>query len=397
MAQVTLHKIDKTYPGGVKALSGLSLEIADGELMVMVGPSGSGKTTTLRIVAGLERPSGGTISIGNRVVNDVPPRNRDVAMVFQNFALYPHKTVYENMAFGLKMRRVPRGEIQARIRQAAKTLKLEELLKRRPQALSGGQQQRVALGRAMVRKPSVFLFDEPLSNLDARLRGRMRVEINRLHRELDATMFYVTHDQAEAMTLGQRIVVVDRGEIQQVADPLSLYEQPANLFVAGFVGTPPMNFVQGCVRERDGRLVFTAESGFALPLPESRQAGPGRLGPGPVTLGIRPRQIECVQAEARPEDVPMAARVELVETLGAECLVHLDVSGETLVSHVASDRRFRRGDTLTASIRADKLHFFDPRTGKSVPRGDAGWDSPMNYCRILPLPGEQAGVKMDSK
>jgi len=366
MAQVTLHNIEKIYPGGVRAVSGLNLDIADGQLMVMVGPSGCGKTTTLRIVAGLERPSGGTISIGHRVVNNLPPRNRDVAMVFQNFALYPHKTVRENMAFGLAMRRVPREEIESRIRQAAATLKLEELLDRRPRSLSGGQQQRVALGRALVRNPSVFLFDEPLSNLDARLRGRMRVEINRLHGELGATMFYVTHDQAEAMTLGQRIVVVDRGVVQQVADPISLYEEPANRFVAGFIGTPPMNFLQGCVREQDGRLVFTAEAGFVVPLPESRQAGLEKFGRGPITLGIRPHHIECTQVEGRPGDVPIEARVELVETPGAESLVYLDVGGPTPICCAASHRRFQRGDTLAARIRADKIHLFDPDTGQSV-------------------------------
>ena len=369
MAQVTLQNIDKTYPGGVQAVSGLSLDIADGQLMVMVGPSGCGKTTTLRIVAGLERPSGGTISIGRRVVNDLPPRNRDVAMVFQNFALYPHKTVYENMAFGLKMRRVPRPEIESRIRQAATTLKLEELLDRRPRALSGGQQQRVALGRAMVRNPSVFLFDEPLSNLDAQLRSRMRVEINRLHCELGATMFYVTHDQAEAMTLGQRIVVVDRGVVQQVADPISLYEEPANRFVAGFIGTPPMNFVQGCVRDRDGRLVFTAESGFGLPLPELFQDRLKEFGRGPITLGIRPHHVECTPAQACPGDVPINARVELVETLGADSFVYLDVGGAIPICSVGSHRHFRRGDRITALIRADRIHFFDPNTGKSIAKG----------------------------
>ena len=368
MAQVTLDKIDKIYPGGVRAVSGLSLEIADGQLMVMVGPSGSGKTTTLRIVAGLERPSGGTISIGRRIVNDVPPKNRDVAMVFQNFALYPHKTVYENMAFGLKTRRVPRGEIEARIRQAATTLKLEDLLDRRPHELSGGQQQRVALGRATVRNPSVFLFDEPLSNLDARLRSRMRVEINRLHCELGATMFYVTHDQAEAMTLGQRIAVVDRGKIQQVADPISLYEEPANRFVAGFLGTPPINFVQGCLRDQGGRLVFTAESGLVVPLPEPPQDGLKRFGGGPITLGIRPQHIECSPVEGRPGDVPVEARVELVQTLGAESLVYLDVGGPTPICCTTGQRHFQRGDTLTARIRADKTHFFDPDTGRTVAR-----------------------------
>ena len=366
MAQVTLQNIDKTYPGGVRAVSGLSLDIADGQLMVMVGPSGCGKTTTLRMVAGLERPSGGTISIGHRVVNDVPPRDRDVAMVFQNFALYPHKTVYDNLAFGLKMRRVPRGEIESRIRRAATTLKIEELLDRRPRELSGGQQQRVALGRAMVRNPSVFLFDEPLSNLDARLRSRMRVEINRLHCELGATMFYVTHDQAEAMTLGQRIVVIDRGKIQQVADPISLYEAPANRFVAGFIGTPPMNFVPGCLQNQDGRLVFTAESGLVVPLPESRQKGLKRFGRGPITLGIRPQHVECAQGEGPSADVPIQARVELVETLGADSLVYLDVGGDTPMCSVASHRRFQPGDTLTATIRSDRIHFFDPKMGKSV-------------------------------
>ena len=368
MAQVTLDNIDKTYPGGVRAVSGLSLDIADGQLMVMVGPSGCGKTTTLRMVAGLERPNSGTISIGRRVVNEVPPEKRDVAMVFQNFALYPHKTVYQNMAFGMKMRRVSRGEIESRIRQAATTLKLVELLDRLPRALSGGQQQRVALGRAMVRNPSVFLFDEPLSNLDARLRSQMRVEISRLHGQLGATMFYVTHDQTEAMTLGQRIVVVDRGVVQQVADPISLYDKPANRFVAGFIGTPPMNFVPGRLRDQDGRLAFAAESGFVVPLPDSPQDGLDRFGSGPITLGVRPQQIECTRAEARPGDVPIEARVELVQTTGADSIVYLDMGGTTLTCSATGHRHFKRGDTLTARIRADRVHFFKPDTGKSVHR-----------------------------
>ncbi len=366
MAQVTLDNLDKTYPGNVVAVSGLSLDIADGELMVMVGPSGCGKTTTLRMVAGLERPTGGTVSIGGRVVNGLPPKDRDVAMVFQNFALYPHKTVYQNMAFGLAMRRVPGKEIESRIQAAARTLKLEELLDRRPRALSGGQQQRVALGRAMVREPSVFLFDEPLSNLDVRLRGQMRMEIGRLHRELGATMFYVTHDQSEAMTLGERIVVVNRGMIQQVADPITLYERPANRFVATFIGTPPMNFLDGRIGDRDGLAVFSADSAFVVPLPGVWRDRLIDYDQKAITLGIRPQQITCMPTERRPDDAPFEARIELVETLGVESLVHLQTGGTTLTSCMRDSRDLTPGERLRAFIHVNWLHFFDPDSGQSV-------------------------------
>ena len=256
MAQVKIEHVDKVYPGNVKAVDDVSLEIKDGEFVALVGPSGCGKSTTLRMVAGLEEISQGTITIGGQVVNDVPPKDRDIAMVFQNYALYPHMTVRENMAFGLKLRKFPKDEIARRVDEAAKILGIGDLLDRRPKALSGGQRQRVAVGRAIVRKPAVFLFDEPLSNLDAKMRIQMRVEISRLHAQLGATMLYVTHDQVEAMTMGQRIVVMKEGVVQQVDDPIALYDRPVNRFVAGFIGTPPMNFIEGTIQKEELGWVF---------------------------------------------------------------------------------------------------------------------------------------------
>ncbi len=260
MAQVILKHLDKTYPNGYQAVRDVSLEIADGEFIVLVGPSGCGKSTTLRMVAGLEETTGGEIRIGNRLVNDVAPGDRDIAMVFQNYALYPHMSVYQNMAFGLKMRRTPKAEIEKRVREAAAILSIESLLDRRPRELSGGQRQRVALGRAIVREPKVFLFDEPLSNLDAKLRVQMRTEIARLHQRLKTTIIYVTHDQVEAMTLGDRIVLMDRGVIQQIDSPLAIYQRPANQFVASFIGSPAMNFIRGQIEGSVFRFAMNGEA-----------------------------------------------------------------------------------------------------------------------------------------
>jgi len=366
MAEVSLKDVVKVYPGDVKAVTDFSLEVPDGEFVVLVGPSGCGKSTTLRMVAGLEEITRGEISIGGRIVNDVPPKDRDIAMVFQNYALYPHMTVYGNMAFGLKLRKFPKKEIDERIQETAKMLGLTELLDRRPKALSGGQRQRVAVGRAIVRKPAVFLFDEPLSNLDAKLRVQMRVEINQLHSQLDATMIYVTHDQVEAMTMGDRIVVMKDGFIQQVADPLTLYDRPANRFVAGFIGTPPTNFFEGALGEENGKLVFEDAGRIALPVPDKRKdALSGRTGQ-PITLGIRPEDIGSAAAEALDGAPRIRAKVNVVEPMGAESYVYLEAGGASFVSRVDAHRQFRVGEEAALAVFIDKAHFFDPETEKRI-------------------------------
>jgi len=366
MAKVTLQNVGKIYQGGVKAVSGFSMEIADGEFVVLVGPSGCGKSTTLRMIAGLEEISEGAISIGERVVNDVPPKDRDIAMVFQNYALYPHMSVYENMAFGLKLRNIPRGEIDQRIADAAKTLGLSELLDRRPKALSGGQRQRVAVGRAIVRKPAVFLFDEPLSNLDAKLRIQMRVEISRLHRQLCATMIYVTHDQVEAMTMGQRIVVMKDGVVQQVADPISLYDRPANRFVAGFIGTPPMNFFDGTIRNRGGKLMFEGAGGVMLPLPEKARAMTGSSVDMKVIMGVRPEDIGSPVAEQLSLVPRIKAMVEVVEPMGFESYIHMRAGEVSFTVRGGSRHGFVTGKEASPAVLVDKAIFFDPVTEKTI-------------------------------
>src|SRR4051812_44126113 len=298
MAKVILKGVAKTYPGGVRAVADFDLEIADGELVVFVGPSGCGKSTTLRMIAGLEEITAGTIQIGDRIVNDIPPKDRDIAMVFQSYALYPHMTVFENMAFGLKMRNTPRATIVEKVNRAAAVLGLEKLMDRKPRALSGGQRQRVAVGRAMVRAPQCFLFDEPLSNLDAKLRVEMRAELKRLHLELGTTTIYVTHDQEEAMTLGDRIVVMKDGYIQQVGAPLDIYHHPKNRFVAGFLGTPPMNFLEGKLVRDGGRLWFEGGDGrVAIPTPAAESLA-ARAGEE-IVLGIRPQALSLDRTAAR--------------------------------------------------------------------------------------------------
>jgi len=366
MAEVIFDSVDKVYAGGVHAVRGLCLEVSEGELVVLLGPSGSGKSTVLRMVAGLERITSGTISIGGRVVNRLSPRQRDVAMVFQDNALYPHLTVYENMAFGLKMRGFSKREIRARIEECARILALEDLLPLRPMAISGGQRQRVALGRAMVRRPAAFLFDEPLSSLDAPLRAQMRVEIDRLHTRLAATMLYVTHDQAEAMTLGDRIAILDAGVVQQVGDPLSLYNSPVNRFVAGFLGTPPMNFFEGRIGERDGRLIFAAEGGLVLPITDAgRMALAGRRDRA-VTLGIRPEHIGSPATEHANHETRITATVEAVEPIGAESHVYLATGDTRFVCRVGADRQFRVGREVTLAVSVEKARFFDARTGEAA-------------------------------
>ena len=378
MAQVVLENLLKVYPekggAGVKAVNGIGLTIQDREFMVLVGPSGCGKSTTLRMIAGLEEISGGTVAIDGRVVNDVPPKDRDIAMVFQNYALYPHMTVYENLAFGLKLRKMPRAEIDARVREAAALLGLEDFLQRRPKALSGGQRQRVAVGRAIVRQPKVFLFDEPLSNLDAKMRATTRAEISKLHARLGATMIYVTHDQVEAMTMGDRICVMRGGDIMQVAEPLTLYHHPANLFVAGFIGSPPMNFFRGTLHRRDGRFVFTEADGsasaLALPLDDTLAARAAAYVDRPVILGLRPEDIhDSLTLAASAPDPALTAdvKIEISELMGAETYLHLTTASATpFIARVRATHRFEPGQRIKVAFDLARAHLFDPATEKAV-------------------------------
>jgi multiple sugar transport system ATP-binding protein len=356
VAQVQLENVRKAYENGFVAVHDASFTIADGEFVVLVGPSGCGKSTTLRMIAGLEEITSGTLRIGDRVVNDVPPKERDIAMVFQNYALYPHLDVFENMAFGLRLRRYPAAEIDSRVREAARLLDLEDVLDRKPRALSGGQRQRVALGRAIVRKPQVFLFDEPLSNLDARLRVQTRTEISRLHRRLGATSIYVTHDQTEAMTMGDRIVVMRDGLVQQVARPLELYERPANRFVGGFIGSPAMNFMEGAARGRDGARWFEAEGGVRLPLPAD-------VAEGTVTLGVRPEGLRV--ARERAENV-VEMTVELVEPMGNEIFVHARNGAHVLVARMPPQAVPAPGEPILLSVDMPRAHLFDADSGERL-------------------------------
>ena len=364
MAEVIIDHVTKIYPGNVVAVRDASLNVADTELMVLVGPSGCGKSTTLRMVAGLEEITEGAISIGGRVVNDVPPKNRDIAMVFQNYALYPHMTVYNNMAFGLKLR-----DIQQRVADAARILGIEELLNRKPKALSGGQRQRVAVGRAIVRKPAVFLFDEPLSNLDAKLRVEMRAELNKLHPRLGTTMIYVTHDQVEAMTLGDRIAVMDDGELQQVAPPLDLYDRPLNRFVAGFIGTPPMNFLDGRLAGHDGALFFeeAAQGRARVRLPQHlAELLAGRVG-GPVVLGVRPEGIRLRAADPdAADDVCFGVTVNVVEPLGDEIILYLSTGPQDLIAKVDAHERAAVGQDMEIAINVARCHVFDAEAGDNL-------------------------------
>ena len=372
MARVTLEQVGKTYPGGVEAVRAVDLEISDGEFVVLVGPSGCGKSTLLRMIAGLESPSQGTVAIGERTVNDLAAKDRDVAMVFQNYALYPHMTVYANMAFALKLRGVDKREIDQRVREAAQLLQLEELLARKPKALSGGQRQRVALGRSIVRNPAVFLFDEPLSNLDAKLRVHMRVEIAQLHSRLKSTMIYVTHDQVEAMTLGQRLVLLKDGVVQQIDPPLTMYQHPTNRFVAGFLGTPPMNFVEGQLAANDqGEVTFEAH-GMRVCLegvPAVKQAATKQRQ---VTLGIRPEHLRIVSNSAIADQSHFRAVVELVEPMGYEQYVYLRIgdadtgASSVLVCRETAQQRIEVGESIDVAIDLEQLHFFE--TGGSGAR-----------------------------
>jgi multiple sugar transport system ATP-binding protein len=400
MAEVTFDGVGKVYPDGTRAVGDLNLDITDGEFMVLVGPSGCGKTTALRMVAGLEDISEGVVKIGERVVNHVPSRDRDIAMVFQSYALYPHLTVYENIAFGLRLKKVKKEEIDRRVQEAAGILGLEPFLKRKPRALSGGQRQRVAMGRAIVREPSAFLMDEPLSNLDAKLRVQMRAEIARLQHDLGTTTIYVTHDQIEAMTMGDRVAVMRKGELLQVASPQELYDRPVNLFVGGFIGSPAMNMVEATLERRNGGL--TAKIGSQsialgqelLGARKALQTYEGRE----VVLGIRPEDLEDVTlSKDTPSDQRLKGEVELTEALGSEVMVHFGIDAKpaltedvkelaqdkggdlmleqaqagvrtntTIVGRFGARSKVKEGETAEVAVDTRSLHFFDPETGLGI-------------------------------
>ena len=357
MATVTFDGVWKKF-GEVVAVNDLNLEINDGEFMVLVGPSGCGKTTSLRMIAGLEEISEGTLSIGDRVVNHVAPKDRDIAMVFQSYALYPHMTVRDNMAFGLKLRKTPKDEIERRVNEAAAMLSCENLLDRKPRELSGGQRQRVALGRAIVREPAVFLMDEPLSNLDAKLRVQTRAEIARLHQRLGTTTVYVTHDQVEAMTMGQRIAVMSEARLQQVGSPQELYDHPDNRFVAGFIGSPSMNFLEVGVT-RTGDAVQLKGDGIDIPLPERYVAGFKSFKGNKLIVGVRPEHLD-VKTEG--PSGKLEGNADVVEYLGNEELIHFTVGGHDIVALIGSEHRVQPGDDLTLHVPLEKVHLFDPES-----------------------------------
>ena len=362
MAEVVLTGVGKVYDGEVRAVDDVSFTVPHGSFTVLVGPSGCGKSTVLRMIAGLEEISEGDLSIDGRRVNDVAPRDRDIAMVFQNYALYPHMSVYENMAFSLRMRRAPKDEIDRRVREAATMLGLTEYLERRPKALSGGQRQRVAVGRAIVRQPKVFLFDEPLSNLDAKMRVQTRAQLVRLHRGLEATMIYVTHDQAEAMTMGDRIVVLRDGRVQQIGSPHEVYTAPANAFVGGFLGSPPMNFLRCRVASRDGVRVLACGDGERVFEAEiDRGLDEGRE----VLVGVRPEDVRTTPPEAGPS-AAVEATVELVEFLGDEQFVTLRAGDATIVARVEPDVEVKADDRRTFHLHLAKARFFDPKTEAAI-------------------------------
>ena len=391
MAEIALEQLSKVYGDGTHAVSDLNLHVADGEFVVLVGPSGCGKTTALRMVAGLEEITGGTVRIGERIVNKLPPKDRDLAMVFQNYALYPHMSAYDNIAFGLKMRRFPKSEIRRRVTDAARVLGLDPVLKKKPRTLSGGQRQRVAMGRAIVREPQAFLMDEPLSNLDAKLRVEMRAEIARIQRDLQATTIYVTHDQTEAMTLGDRVAVMRDGVLQQAGSPKELYERPVNLFVAEFIGSPAMNLVGADVAHENGRLeaVF-GENSLRLDAHPRLAPFEGRR----VILGVRPEDLEDAAVAGAEDGRTIASVVDIREDLGAEVLVHFGIAGPPVrgedvkaavgeealeatsesarqrgalfTARVARESRAREGERIELVVDSSRLHFFDPESGDAI-------------------------------
>lgn len=364
MANVIFEHVTKKFPNGVVAVNDANLEIRDKEFIVFVGPSGCGKTTSLRMVAGLEEISAGNIYIGDNIVNDVAPKDRDIAMVFQNYALYPHMDVYNNMAFGLKLRKFPKQEIERRVKEAARILGIETLLDRRPKALSGGQRQRVALGRAIVREPKVFLMDEPLSNLDAKLRVQMRAELSKLHNRLQTTIIYVTHDQIEAMTMGDRIVVMKDGLIQQVGKPLDIYENPNNIFVAGFMGTPPMNFLEGAIREENGKLFVDLDE-FRVVIPEGKFKTIGNYVNKEVVFGIRPENIH--ESNGANEENAVVTMIDVSELVGSEINLYVSKGIHSFVARVDAHTDVQDGTEIKLFFNNQKIHLFDKETEKAIP------------------------------
>ena len=365
MARVVLKNVEKKY-GSVVAVKNANIVCEDKEFLILVGPSGCGKTTTLRMIAGLEEITSGEIFIDDLMVNDVPPKDRDIAMVFQNYALYPHMTVYENMAFGLKLRKYPAAEIKARVNEAAEILSIEKYLKRKPKELSGGERQRVAVGRAIVRKPKVFLFDEPLSNLDAKLRVQMRAELSKLHTRLQATMIYVTHDQVEAMTMGEKIVVMKATEVQQIASPKEMYNKPINKFVAGFIGSPSMNFIEGTLESKKGGMYFNEEN-FEVRVPDTMMEKlKGKMG-AEVTMGIRPEDIyDKVYAPNASADNTIVATVEVVEQLGSESNVYLTTGKTPFIAKMDSEAEVEVNQEVELVLDMNKAHFFDSQTEAAI-------------------------------
>jgi len=366
MAQVSLNNVSKVFSGNVWAIKDINLGIENKEFIVFVGPSGCGKSTTLRIIAGLEDATGGDVYIGNQRVNNVPPKDRNIAMVFQNYALYPHMSVYENMSFGLRIKKYPKAEIDARVKEAATILNIEKLLHRKPRELSGGQRQRVAVGRAIVRKPLVFLFDEPLSNLDAKMRVQMRTEIKKLHIKLQTTMIYVTHDQSEAMTLGDRIVVMKDGCIQQIADPITLYDNPINKFVAGFIGTPPMNFINGALIKKEGKIYFN-EGKFQVKAIDAMVKALLPYIDKDIVMGIRPEDIydKLFVSDAPPENT-IKATCEVIEPMGSESHLYLNTGKNSFIAKVGGHDKPTLNQDMDLVVDMSKVHFFDKGTDNTI-------------------------------
>ena len=367
MSSLQLKNIYKIYPNGFNAVKDFNLDIQDKEFIIFVGPSGCGKSTTLRMIAGLEDISSGELWIGDKMVNDIEPKDRDIAMVFQNYALYPHMTVYDNMAFGLKLRKMPKEEIKRRVEEAARILGIEQYLDRKPKALSGGQRQRVALGRAIVRDPKVFLLDEPLSNLDAKLRAQMRTEISKLYQRLGTNFIYVTHDQTEAMTMGTRIVVMKDGFIQQVDTPQHLYDMPCNMFVAGFIGSPQMNFINATVGKDGSKYTLNFDK-YKIPVPADKCEG-GKLDPyvgKEVVFGIRPEHVHDEPEELQKSPCKLQANVDVTELMGAEIFLYVNIGGVPITARVEPTSTAQPGDTIEIAFNLDKIHIFDKDTEQTI-------------------------------